>query len=500
MKAVIYTRVSTAEQADQGTSLVTQEQICRAWCVSHGYQVAALFSDAGESAKTADRPQFAALLNWCGKHRPDAVVVWDFTRWARNTDDHVIACAALAKHSIKLFSATEETADSPSGRFLRTILAGKAQLDNEERSERARTAMRETARRGGWCTYAPYGFKSARSATLPILVECPQQAGIVREMFNGLADGRRTLFQTITFAHEAGINEKSARKMLRNPVYAGIIRSALTNNQDVEAVFPGLVSLDTWRRAQAAMDGKKQGARKPRPEWPLRGMLHCPDCSRSITACLCKGHGGTYAYYQCAGGHVRARVEPVHAAFLSLLSSMRDKFLPLMAEIRAKVRVRITERMAAMRKVESQATAEAQRLRQRRARLLEAFLSGALDKAEFQVKDGNLAGQIETAIVLTQHKTDWGFSIENTISKCVALLDDPVAIWQSLDLHGRRRFIVAMFEGDLYLTANGTIQTHETHGITGTLRELTHATGDMARLTRLCVNLNSLLEQAGVAA
>jgi len=39
MRAAIYVRVSTKGQEDDGSSLGTQEQACRAYAVDHGYNV-----------------------------------------------------------------------------------------------------------------------------------------------------------------------------------------------------------------------------------------------------------------------------------------------------------------------------------------------------------------------------------------------------------------------------------------------------------------------------
>ena len=61
MKAMIYVRVSSDEQV-RGTSLESQEAACRRYCVARGYDVAALWRDAGESAKTADRPEFQRMI------------------------------------------------------------------------------------------------------------------------------------------------------------------------------------------------------------------------------------------------------------------------------------------------------------------------------------------------------------------------------------------------------------------------------------------------------
>ena len=61
MRVAIYTRVSSEEQV-QGTSLESQETICRQFADRNGYDVAAVFTDRGESAKTTDRKEFQAFI------------------------------------------------------------------------------------------------------------------------------------------------------------------------------------------------------------------------------------------------------------------------------------------------------------------------------------------------------------------------------------------------------------------------------------------------------
>jgi DNA invertase Pin-like site-specific DNA recombinase len=500
MKAVIYTRVSTAEQADTGTSLATQEQACRTWCKANGYDTGPLFSDAGESAKTADRPQFIALLAWCKEHRPDAVVVWKFDRWARNSTDHAVACAALGKYGTRLISATEAATDDPAGRLLQTILSGIAQFDNEVRAERVKTAMRETARRGGWFTYAPYGFKSGRSDSTPILVEDPERGPIVREMFTGLADGRRTLAQTITYAGEFKINKNSARQMLRAPVYGGIIRSTLTDNQEIQAAFPGIVSADTWRQAQMIMAGRSVAPRRPRPEWPLRCLLRCPQCGLFVTACSSKGHGGTYEYYQCSRGHVRARVADVHASFDDVLRGFSQEYTPILERLKSWVKVMFMERSKCAKAVEKTATADAERCRAKRARLLEGYLSGAIAFDVYRQTDLELEGKVKASVELSKQKVDWAVTTENVLSRCAQLLEDPVAVWSRLDLDRRRRFISALFDGDLYLAPSGDVQNSKKAGIIGELDKISAANGDVAYLAGLCQNLCSLIKRFDMAA
>lgn len=74
--AVIYCRVSTAEQVENN-SLPNQEKACIEYCQKQGFEVAEVFVDEGESAKTKDRPALLSMIEYCQKNKGkiQAVVV-----------------------------------------------------------------------------------------------------------------------------------------------------------------------------------------------------------------------------------------------------------------------------------------------------------------------------------------------------------------------------------------------------------------------------------------
>src|SRR5207245_1064404 len=85
MGAVLYTRVSTAEQAKQQYNLPAQEKKLRDYCQQQNLRVLRLFIDRGESARTADRPEFQKMLAYCRGHRGkiSQLIVADLSRLAR---------------------------------------------------------------------------------------------------------------------------------------------------------------------------------------------------------------------------------------------------------------------------------------------------------------------------------------------------------------------------------------------------------------------------------
>lgn len=471
--AVIYCRVSSDEQVGN-TSLASQEAECRAWCARSSLTVSGVFRDAGETAKTADRPQFLDLQAWCARHRPAVCVVWKFDRWARNSTDHAVYAAALAKCGTRLQSATEPTSDDPAGRLLQTMLAGIAQFDNEVRAERTRHGMRAVARRGGWLAKAPFGYRIARDGSLPILLIDQATAPLVRELFDGLASRRRTVLQAEAFAGEHGISAKTLRMMLRQPVYAGFIRSALTEWQEIPAAFPGIVQRSAWDAVQAIIASRRHvyGVRAAlRPEWPLRGILRCAECGDRVTACWVHGRGGRYQYYQCAGGHARGRVEAVHESLQSLLSAAGAECRPKLAAIRAAVFEAARDRLGSQDRVEAEAAAVTAGLRARHRRLVDALEHGAITATDFRDRLAVIEHGLAEARANAARASSWAADVEAVVNKAVGLIHDPAATWSNLDAAAQQRYLLAIFGDVLTLDRAGTVQTSASAGVLKQLRE-----------------------------
>ena len=88
MQAIIYVRVSTTDQADNGQSLDAQEAKARAWAEYNGYDVKAVHVDAGLSGRRADnRPALQEALSDLGPG--DALIIYSLSRLARSTRDAI---------------------------------------------------------------------------------------------------------------------------------------------------------------------------------------------------------------------------------------------------------------------------------------------------------------------------------------------------------------------------------------------------------------------------
>ena len=87
MKAIWYVRVSTEKQADFGVSLEAQSEKVRAMAVVQSAELAEVIVDAGESAKSLNRPGMARLLSLVDAGAVDIVIIAKLDRLTRSVKD-----------------------------------------------------------------------------------------------------------------------------------------------------------------------------------------------------------------------------------------------------------------------------------------------------------------------------------------------------------------------------------------------------------------------------
>src|SRR5450830_427323 len=337
--AVIYTRVSSKDQVEN-YSLENQERACREFAAHAGYDVVKVFTECGESAKTADRTQLQAMLKYVSENAQllGAVIVYKVDRLARNSTDHGNLRVQLGEHHVRLQSTTENLDDTPSGRFAETVLSGIAQLDNEVREERAKSGMTAAVGRGRFVWRAPIGYVNGPKGGPSLVLDSPSTVGLVRKAWTLVDSGVPPYEASVQLVREGlrrrsgkAPSPRSLRAMLKNQRYIGYVTSF---GKRVRGDFEPLVDL-FWRVQRAlarASHSVTRPYKKVNPDFPLRGTVLCPHCGQPLTASWSRGHGGKYPYYRCKHcSGVAFRKETLEPEFighldrLSLKASLIDR-------------------------------------------------------------------------------------------------------------------------------------------------------------------------------
>ncbi len=159
LRAVIACRLS--RDADDSTSIATQEADGRDFCRLRGWDVVAVTYDVGVSGATRpeDRPGFGVILG----NLPfvDVVVGRSLDRFSRNTSHFATLVETLDKGGTTLADVNGQVdLTSAYGRFVTTIMVAFAQMEREVIQSRILRSRAELRRAGRWLGgAAPYGYR-----------------------------------------------------------------------------------------------------------------------------------------------------------------------------------------------------------------------------------------------------------------------------------------------------------------------------------------------------
>ena len=338
--AAIYTRVSTLEQVDN-LSLTTQLEACKDYCARHGLAVAKTFTDAGRSAKTTNRPEFLAMVEYCRKHkgRLSSVVVYNITRFSRDVHDHQVIKARLAQYGVTLRSVTEPIDETAIGRMNGNLMSVLAQFDNDVKSERTVVGMKAALKLGRWTHKSPLGYVNGdKKKGEPSLVLDTERAPLMRRAFelaeeHPLVDVLAEVTRLGLTARKTGrsVAKQTLSTALRNPLYIGRVNAPSFGVTDVQGYFEPMIPESLFVRVQAALAGRAgptlHNVRK-NPDFPLRRFTRC-ECGTPLTGSSSRGRGRLYAYYHCPACGIRVPREDLESQFVGLLESLQptDEFL-----------------------------------------------------------------------------------------------------------------------------------------------------------------------------
>ncbi len=142
MRVVGYVRVSTQEQATEGVSLAAQEAKLRAYADLYDVDLVAVIVDAGQSAKTLNRPGLTAALAALASGEAQGILIAKLDRLTRSVRDLGQLLEAYFESRFALLSVADQIdTRSAGGRLVLNILASVSQWEREAIGERTRTAL-----------------------------------------------------------------------------------------------------------------------------------------------------------------------------------------------------------------------------------------------------------------------------------------------------------------------------------------------------------------------
>ena len=316
-RAVIYARVSSAKQVEEGHGLESQAGRCREYAERKGYAVVETFFDKAISGSLSERPGVIAMLSFLKHHSGSgeiAVIIDDISRLARDTRVHTDLRLAIGLAGGKLESPSITFGDDSDSIFVENVLASASQHQRQKNGEQTKNRMRARAMNGYWVFRAPTGYTYGKIAGHgKLLVRDEPLASIVQEALEGFASGRlQTQADVKRFLESqpeypcktaAGVVRfEEVLRLLTRPHYAGYIEAPEWGVSLRKGHHEGLIDLQTYERIQQRIKGNVRlfSANDIGEDFPLRGYAVCADCGGPLTAGWSKSKTGKkHAYYHC---------------------------------------------------------------------------------------------------------------------------------------------------------------------------------------------------------
>ena len=322
--AAAYIRVSTDDQTEYSPS--SQLEKIREYAKRNDYILPDeyIFIDEGISGRTTKRPAFNQMIG-IAKTKPkpfDAILLWKFSRFARNREDSIVYKSMLRKQcGIDVISISENIGDDKMSVIMEAMIEAMDEYYSINLGEEVRRGMNEKVQRGEAVTIPSFGYDIENGQYIPN----PETAPVVKEIFADFLDGKGL----VTIARELNENgyrtrrgnkfeNRTVRYMLKNPVYIGKIRWTPTGKANhrkdckdtliIDGTHEPIISREIFDKVQTKLSkGSVKYMRENPAKEPfmLQGLVRCSDCG--ATLCMSANYTSlqcyAYAHGKCNVSH-----------------------------------------------------------------------------------------------------------------------------------------------------------------------------------------------------
>ncbi len=309
MRYAAYVRLSKSDD-DRAVSLDFQAEAIRKYVADQGGVIVLEARDI-QSGLDPERPGYQSILAAARDRHIDAVVVWRWDRFGRETAEALNALKDLSGLGVNVDSVTES-----GDVFLRDLMLLLANKESRTISARVKPVMTMQAKAGRWQGRPPAGYDLADGRLTP-----NSQAPLMRELFDRAATGDYSIAALRRWAHSKGLTSGTGKepsrsllhKWLKNPAYVGdLVYNRRANGRfeprrprpesewvTVRDAHPAIVDRERYEAVQTILATHKQIQATVRgSHWLLTGLAHCAHCGSKMYGRTAGRGNYTYACYR----------------------------------------------------------------------------------------------------------------------------------------------------------------------------------------------------------
>jgi len=354
------------------------------------------------------------MLTYLQEHPVDYVIVHKLDRLARSRADDIAITQAVHAAGARLISSTEGIDMTPNGTLLHGIMASIAEFYSRNLAQEVMKGMRQKAIHGGTPGRAPIGYLNVRRQTedgreyRAIQLDY-ERAPHITWAFATYATGDWSVAQLVAALRDGGLRTRattsrspaaltvaSLHRVLTNSYYKGIV--TLNGVQHAGSHEP-LVPAKTWDTVQGLLASRRQGERSRIHTHYLKSTVRCFNCQRRLLVHKARSKSGrVYEYFVCSGrqnGTPRCTQSALRISDVERRVEDAYERIQISTRWRKEIELRWQDRLAdeasGSKQKRSDLAAQAQEIRLRQEKLLEAYYSDALPRDLFVEEQRKLA-------------------------------------------------------------------------------------------------------------
>lgn len=159
-RIAIYVRVSSQDQKNEGLSIEVQTKKLQDYSEVKDYWVFKIYTDAGISAGSINRPAFKDMMGDAKNEKFDAILVYKLDRFSRNMVDMIYTLNDLNNYNVDFISLTESFDTTTAvGRAFMKIISIFSELEREQTMERVEMVFSDKREQGLPSIPPPFGYK-----------------------------------------------------------------------------------------------------------------------------------------------------------------------------------------------------------------------------------------------------------------------------------------------------------------------------------------------------
>ena len=348
-KAVIYARVSTARQADDGVSIEAQIEHCERKALEMDAAVLQVFRDDGVTGTSATkRHAFQRAINFCAYNDVDYFIVWSTSRFARNKIDAASYKQLLKESGVRLvYASMSLNSDTDEGWFTESLLEIMDEHYSRQVSKDTKRSMMKNAEDGFFNGgRAPFGYEIVKVGKRKKLVPSESEKGLMQQIFKRFATGEsavticRGLNKSGISCRGVEFQAASLSRLLKNQIYRGVTIFNKTTHRKanpesewiIKETHEAIISPEVFEAVQLRFSPRSKSLGSPKSNFYFTGLVRCGCCKTAMVIETATSKSKrVYSYYNCGrfrkGYTCMSRRIPAEKFDQYLLQMVVDKLL-----------------------------------------------------------------------------------------------------------------------------------------------------------------------------